>query len=82
MCVLSIKVPKLKMSGNLFNDACTHTHTHTHTHIYIYIYIYKVQILINLKTGNGNLMFVFRRCFSERIIHLSVGIKGFDFKIC
>ena len=30
MCVLSIKVPTRKMSGNLFNDAC----------IYIYIFIY------------------------------------------
>ena len=34
MCVLSIKEPIRKKSGNLFNDP----HTHTHTHIYIYIY--------------------------------------------
>ena len=31
MCVLSIKVPIWKKSGNLFNDP----------HIYIYIYIYE-----------------------------------------
>ena len=33
MCVLSIKVPIRKKSGNLFNDH--------HIYIYIYIYIYK-----------------------------------------
>ena len=35
MCVLSIKVPIRKKSGNLFNDP----------HIYIYIYIYIVNNL-------------------------------------
>ena len=33
MCVLSIKVPIWKKSGNLFNDP----------RIYIYIYIYRVE---------------------------------------
>ena len=34
MCVLSIKVPIQKKSGNLFNDP------NDHIYIYIYIYIY------------------------------------------
>ena len=36
MCVLSIKVPIRKMSGNLFNDP----------RIYIYIYIYIIFYII------------------------------------
>ena len=32
MCVLSIKVPIRKKSGNLFNDPRVYIHTHTHTH--------------------------------------------------
>ena len=38
MCVLSIKVPIQKKSGNLFNDP--------HIYIYIYIYIY-IDIYLN-----------------------------------
>ena len=38
MCLLSIKVPIRKMSGNLFNDP--------RIYIYIYIYIYYIYIYI------------------------------------
>ena len=42
MCVLSIKVPIRKKSGNLFNDPCIYIY------IYIYIYICKNGILKRL----------------------------------
>ena len=38
MCVLSIKVPIRKKSGNLFNEPCIY--------IYIYIYIWKLATVI------------------------------------
>ena len=41
MCVLSIKVPIRKNSGNLFNDP----------RIYIYIYIYRYHTMINVYTA-------------------------------
>ena len=42
MCVLSIKVPIRKKSGNLFNDPCVCVCVCVYIYIYIYIYIYKV----------------------------------------
>ena len=42
MCVLSIKVPIRKKSGNLFNDP--------RIYIYIYIYIYSLVSLLNGKS--------------------------------
>ena len=38
MCVLSIKVPIRKKSGDLFNDP--HIYTNVYIYIYIYVYIY------------------------------------------
>ena len=43
MCVLSIKVPIRKKSGNLFNDP--------HIYIYIYIYIYIHNGCHNVQNG-------------------------------
>ena len=44
MCVLSIKVPIRKKSGNLFNDPrlyiCVYVYIYIRIYIYIYIYIY------------------------------------------
>ena len=43
MCVLSIKMPIRKKSGNLFKDPCIY--------IYIYIYIYKQDLALNNLKG-------------------------------
>ena len=48
MCVLSVKVPTRKKSGNLFNDQ--------RIYIYIYIYIYEALRVskMNVSKGTGN----------------------------
>ena len=45
MCILSIKVPLRKKSGNLFNDP----------HIYIYIYIYKLLLAQQKKSKSSKI---------------------------
>ena len=40
MCVLSIKVPIGKKSGNLFNDPRLYIYIYIGMTVYIYIYIY------------------------------------------
>ena len=40
MCVLSIKMPIQKKSGNLFNDPRIYIYIYIYIYVYIYIYIY------------------------------------------
>ena len=46
MCVLSIKVPIRKKSGNLFNDPYIYIYIYLYIYIYISIYIYSIYIYI------------------------------------
>ena len=72
MCVLSIKVPIQKKSGNLFNDPL----------IYIYIYIYTFNIifcLLILKAGNTLYLFWLyndsRELIKKKVVYFRRKIK-------
>ena len=44
MCVLSIKVPLRKKSGNLFNDSRIYIYSSLSLSLYIYIYMNDVYV--------------------------------------
>ena len=45
MCVLSIKVPIRKKSGNLFNDPRIYIYIYIYIHTHTYIYIWTLYLL-------------------------------------
>ena len=47
MCVLSIKVPILKKSGNLFNDP--RIYIYIYIYIYVYVYSFKCVPMVDVK---------------------------------
>ena len=63
MCVLSIKVPKRKKSGNLFNDP----RVNIYTYIYIYIYIYIANFYNRLLHINTPVL-----AYLQRLLHISL----------
>ena len=88
MCVLSIKVPIRKKSGNLFNDPCMYIYIYIYIYIHIYIWIYKCTYIDTFDCFLGYLLWRFQINIIITYFHaediflknISVGNQYFLFK--
>ena len=63
MCVLSIKVPIRKKSGNIFNELCIYIYIYIYIYmiicmIYIYMVMYNISIWLYIYTCKYNFIFI------------------------
>ena len=58
MCVLSIKVPIRKNSGNFFNDPCIYIYIYICMHVFIYLQIY-IYIYIYILGSDLAIVFLY-----------------------